>query len=67
MIKWLLNFVPAKHIHMTKTSQTVSPLTTIHHKLNKKKQNIKVWTSENYLAVCKLVQENKKFNQKILV
>lgn len=51
----------------TKTLQIVSPLPIIHHKLSKRKQNVKVLTSESHLTTRKLFEEKKKPQEKKLI
>lgn len=48
----------------TKTLQVVSPLPVIHHKISKRKQNVKILTSDSHLATRKLFEEKKKSQEK---
>lgn len=50
----------------TKTLQIVSPLPVLRHKTTKRKQNVKILTSETHLATRKLFEEKKKSQEKHL-
>ncbi|KAH9627856.1 hypothetical protein HF086_001752 [Spodoptera exigua] len=50
----------------TKTLQIVSPLPVLRHKTSKRKQNVKILTSETHLATRKLFEEKNKSQKKLL-